>query len=561
MPDLSGSFGIGLGLELGILTGQNVDNQIKRFVGQCYLKSLAPIDKMLTVGITNYIDWSDLSLFIDGQGSGSTFAMTGRTCNVGLYNGGVGRGNFGRLRFRNFRYAGYLSNPAIPQNGNTFTRVDANGCGSGRGDATSYSGNWSNPVNSGTASGISQRTTVTVDMPLPSWLASYATPGTTNFLGFRNGATGRLHQITSADVGASTLTIAPWITSGATSGTFYLSFGGAVNFIGVDTNINTIEMLYTSQCGLGLNDQAAYGTVVNLFQGNTNGTDYLFSRPFDSAYNGGRINSFYTEGGLSNDQVVQAGLPGSINHGGVYGAQGGPNFNKWYVLSAPVDAFGRVAGGFGAMAHMQTDLNGIPYNFEKDGANLHFSDPSLSLNVAAGFRRLVEAGINSTTIALSVNSSLNRMFGFDNAEVVLMGNNSDGSPSGTVTFTAPSGQTVNGAGSVAFTRFRGPARFRLYWRVADANILVFREDGVMFGTVSYNPPSLAAGALDSVQTATVNGAVLGMIVEASFSINLAGARLEAWVSAANTVSYRFSNPTGSAIDLAAGTVLLSVRRV
>lgn len=79
-------------------------------------------------------------------------------------------------------------------------------------------------------------------------------------------------------------------------------------------------------------------------------------------------------------------------------------------------------------------------------------------------------------------------------------------------------------------------------------------------TATYDPPSLAAGVVDTPQTMTVTGAALGDFVDVSFSVALAGARLEAWVSGANTVSYRFSNPTGSAIDLTSGTVKARVRK-
>lgn len=79
-------------------------------------------------------------------------------------------------------------------------------------------------------------------------------------------------------------------------------------------------------------------------------------------------------------------------------------------------------------------------------------------------------------------------------------------------------------------------------------------------TATYDPPSVAAGALDTVQTITVTGANIntGQTVEATFTRSLAGMRLEAWVSASNTVSYRFSNPTAGSIDLASGTVAVRV---
>lgn len=92
---------------------------------------------------------------------------------------------------------------------------------------------------------------------------------------------------------------------------------------------------------------------------------------------------------------------------------------------------------------------------------------------------------------------------------------------------------------------------------------VFAEFGdiPLTGTATYDPGSLAAGAKTSIQTMTVTGAALGDLVQASFSISLAGARLAAWVSSSNTVSYYFVNENGTdPLDLASGTVSVRVVR-
>lgn len=86
--------------------------------------------------------------------------------------------------------------------------------------------------------------------------------------------------------------------------------------------------------------------------------------------------------------------------------------------------------------------------------------------------------------------------------------------------------------------------------------------GVNLAVVSatYDPPSLAAGAVGAIQTATVTGATMGDFVKASFSLDLQGIRISAWVSAADTVKYQFQNPTAGAIDLGSGTVRLRVEQ-
>jgi hypothetical protein len=79
-------------------------------------------------------------------------------------------------------------------------------------------------------------------------------------------------------------------------------------------------------------------------------------------------------------------------------------------------------------------------------------------------------------------------------------------------------------------------------------------------TATYDPASIAAGAVAAAQTMTVSGAVLGDLVEASFSLDLQGVGINAWVSAADTVKYQFRNPTAAPIDLGSGTVKCRVKK-
>jgi hypothetical protein len=79
------------------------------------------------------------------------------------------------------------------------------------------------------------------------------------------------------------------------------------------------------------------------------------------------------------------------------------------------------------------------------------------------------------------------------------------------------------------------------------------------GETTYNPASLVDGA-GATTTIAVGGAQLGDRVEATFSLDLQGILLTAWVSAAGTVSVRFQNETGGTIDLASGTLKVFVRR-
>lgn len=79
------------------------------------------------------------------------------------------------------------------------------------------------------------------------------------------------------------------------------------------------------------------------------------------------------------------------------------------------------------------------------------------------------------------------------------------------------------------------------------------------GAATYDPPSLADGA-GATTTVTCAGAALGDVALASFSLDLQGITLTAWVSAANTVSVRFQNESGGPLDLASGTLRTRIVR-
>lgn len=80
------------------------------------------------------------------------------------------------------------------------------------------------------------------------------------------------------------------------------------------------------------------------------------------------------------------------------------------------------------------------------------------------------------------------------------------------------------------------------------------------GSSTYDPASLVDGA-GATTTVTVTGALLGDHAIATFSLDLQGILLTAWVSAANTVSVRFQNETGGTIDLASGTIKAVVTKM
>lgn len=132
--------------------------------------------------------------------------------------------------------------------------------------------------------------------------------------------------------------------------------------------------------------------------------------------------------------------------------------------------------------------------------------------------------------------------------------------------TAASGDTIRikggvtaAAGSVQSTNVGDTLTLKCINATEWVATEVFGSWGLA-ATTTVDPASLAAGGRTTPATLTVTGAVLGDIVDASFSLDLQGAALNVYVSAANTVTYYFQNDTAGTVDLASGTLKVLVRK-
>lgn len=95
-------------------------------------------------------------------------------------------------------------------------------------------------------------------------------------------------------------------------------------------------------------------------------------------------------------------------------------------------------------------------------------------------------------------------------------------------------------------------------KLVDDVELVRTQVSEFVGSATYDPASLVDGA-GATTTVTVTGAALGdFVTGVSFSNDLQGITLTAYVSAADTVSVRFQNESGGTLDLASGTIRVMV---
>lgn len=140
-----------------------------------------------------------------------------------------------------------------------------------------------------------------------------------------------------------------------------------------------------------------------------------------------------------------------------------------------------------------------------------------------------------------------------------------GAPTTSITFALNSVMVAEGwtvLGQSVWTTPAAPMMFHLVYDDANkrVSILPFTSSSELIGSATYNPPSLNDGDGDTT-TVTVSGAALGDIATASFSLDVQGIGVTAWVSAADTVSVRFQNETGGTLDLGSGTLRAFVRKV
>ena len=146
----------------------------------------------------------------------------------------------------------------------------------------------------------------------------------------------------------------------------------------------------------------------------------------------------------------------------------------------------------------------------------------------------------------------------------------DGLIFGSFTNTIVSNNTLNfsGGGSGSAIREGAGSDFNFIsgnkYQNATGNIVTVGSgtivDNQIIGSVSYNPPSIAAGASTST-TLTVTGAALGDFVDMiSFSLDAQLINFSGYVSSANTVTVVLTNNTGGTIDLGNGTLRVIVNK-
>lgn len=126
--------------------------------------------------------------------------------------------------------------------------------------------------------------------------------------------------------------------------------------------------------------------------------------------------------------------------------------------------------------------------------------------------------------------------------------------------TTAAGSLINGVSGLVGVGFRGSYRVLLaMWSPNIGGWTISATPSLLYGSSTYDPPSIAAGA-ETTTTVTVTGAALGDLARASFTIDSALV-YTARVSTANTVTVTLRNNTAAAIDLLSGTLSVEVNDI
>lgn len=451
----------------------------KSFVGKMDLTFFGTSGVIgLTIGGWANGYWQHMRLY--GPSSGTT-NYASKTWHTGLYlTNGTARNQFGKIEGGNWSFS-LIATADAPANttANDFGNIRAQDCGSGHRTAngsTRYglTTTWSNPVNNGSSGSNAQSTVIDVATLPPQYVidgfhgavgsAPYMIRITDNL-----GKT-RLHYIQSIDVANSKLTIFPWVDPATTPTLADYQWGGALYTKGSDSNVQSFTMIDAVRCGSALVVASLYGPVGKRIISQFTGAAVVLGASPGSAILGSSLSGLYYENNM--EDFIYVARPNSSNVYNYIDSDYALNLAKTYVVSAP-----RVSGtftdapasqGFGGTMFA---VRGRFYNFEKTPRNGGYgATQTIALN-----RQDMQVPLygNTFTINVTLDLDIHRLFGYDTVQF-LIASTTGGAPSGTITFNAPSGYTINGgAGPVVFSGLVAPTRYLFRFDTVAMNVVVF----------------------------------------------------------------------------------------
>lgn len=440
----------------------------------------------------------------------------------------------------------------------TIVALDQWYCGTSAGAASANNLTLTTPTyeNIGTSGVNTQRCKVTVGAgTIPTVMQ------VNDFILFFNSAAqySEAKRVTAIDRATNSFEVYPWVLDSDRAYTPFYVVGGGYYAEGGDTSALTIVKHSTLTCGVGNNSQSLYPAKVLNHISQFNGIASVIGA---SGSEGGCILSSYYEGNGMNDLE-------SYPSSGAYLGAVAPEAEPWKRshLQAGILSGANYIRGNATSSRVVQKSGRLPIASGNQLANAAAQfRPVISTNrpTISNFTAIQTNGgaANSGVIKLSYDQIMNREYGLDTIELLLHGTAAGGGTTSPVTIQAnEAGNTVNGLSEIVLT-VSVPTRLVCRYIAGDWKVFAFTANSVARqASATYDPPSLAASgtAGDTVTTTvTLQGALVGDAVVATFNRYNLAIKIYPVVSAANTVTVEFKNTSASAVDLASGTLTVKL---
>lgn len=375
----------------------------------------------------------------------------------------------------------------------------------------------------------------------------------------------------------ATLTVYPWPAHSFTSGTLRPMHGAALALSNNDNTgflVHQLDAFFSGSAAVVL--AGLYGAHIQDVQAQFCSAAVVFGKAIGASgpniCRGGSIDRLHSEG--NEEDIVQVSGNGwwDIGEVSVIGHDGDASLFQRCTVLRPRFLATTLSGienyGYGLSGVIR--IGGAIYSGKGSNTGGFSESSGTYVNSADGrpYHIHLTNGANHT-INLHADEYLNDKFqGAHSVVIIATGTGSSGQPTGVIIVQPEAAQlatgyTTNSGSSVVISNLSQFAYIVCARRPNTSDwSVVWNGRGILKGSATYDPPSLALGASSPIQTMTITGLALGDEFDSwSLSINAAGARVDAWVSAANTAQYIITNVAGTnPLDLASLTVRIGFRR-
>lgn len=312
---------------------------------------------------------------------------------------------------------------------------------------------------------------------------------------------------------------------------------------------------------VGFQDRGEGSTFINP-QGDGNGLAFVLKSKlytYGTNYHTTIINpvtrklAAYSAAGLTNAWMSFAGIDAAntdrqdvIILGGSVRDQ--ERLIEWHDYSSPVVPYGQ---------NITITLGG--------GIRLHNVDKiEVGGNGSNATNLLIIAGVNRSYYSATT-KTVERLYAYNNGRIRVLDYTLD--LQGAADASAAIGAVGGGAADIFIGRITSNKITTSFVDVSitSGNVpaITYTKSAPLRGFKAYDPPSIPAGG-SVTTTVTVTGLSVGGATACTliptFSADLQGVQMTAWLSANNTASVRFTNPTTGTIDPPPGTLMLSAER-